>query len=613
METKVVVYDPNDRKNMDKIWRAARDADQAEQFRLMGDANRSVRPTGMNPSSSRGHTIFMCRFNKFTAANGDWVEEFRSKISLVDLAGSERAGDTGLTGIGLKEGIAINQSLTYLGQVLVSLCKGERVNYRDKLTQLLAESLNGTAVTVMVAALSPADINYEDTLSTLRFADNAKKMPVKVAKQMSPTAQLIADLKAENAKLVAELSKLKTPEGMAEAMKSADEHKAKLQEAEGKLSSLMGDYEKLQEQLIQLKEHKSSTGEAVTPQQEEKALEELETKMASKMEEIQKVTDVKNNEAQIVEDEQGGLIEKQLAVAALLEQAVEDQSLDLEKWEEKLDEADQEAEKLKDSFHDKGLSVTEMLGLMNAGMAEAENRPPYFVNLAEDAHDHGMVYFIPSGSSRIKKFDELDKENCIKLPGDTIEDHHATLDRNMETGKVTISAASETAGIWVNGNKLKFGEDPTPLTHSSRVILGFEFIFRFVDPTAKVEKKFKIDENGRPMVIDFQYAIEELEEKSGTEVLHAVENVRKTQASRKTALRKSRAPGAAVASSSSKTTKTVEEALKEQELEFKKREEELRKNYEQMLKDEREKMRNQAELQRSVQACTNAVDRCNIS
>jgi len=227
----VFIYDPKDRKNMDKIWRACSNHEKAESFRKMGDANRSIRATGMNPESSRGHTLFIVRFRK-EAKRGGWVEEFRSKLCLVDLAGSVRAHDTGLTGVGLEEGIAINQSLSALGQCLVQLCKGERVNYSDKLTRLLSESLGGNAVTVMIAALSPADINYNDTLSTLRFADNAKKMPVKVKKQLDPTAELIKQLQEENAKLQAQLTSM----GSEEIEKERREWEEKLAAADAKVA-----------------------------------------------------------------------------------------------------------------------------------------------------------------------------------------------------------------------------------------------------------------------------------------------------------------------------------------------------------------------------------------
>jgi hypothetical protein len=241
VKDEIVIYDPKDRKNQDKIWRAAKDRTQCDRFRSMGDANRSIRATGMNPTSSRGHTLFMMRFRKERNNGGTWTEEFRNKITLVDLAGSERAHDTGLTGIGLEEGIAINKSLTSLGQCLVSLCKGEAVSYQDKLTKALSDSLEGNAITIMIAALSPADINYEDTVSTLRFADNAKKMPVKPKKRVDPTAELIANLQEENAKLQKQVESLRqggSGEGIAseEDERQKKELQQKLAETEQKLS-----------------------------------------------------------------------------------------------------------------------------------------------------------------------------------------------------------------------------------------------------------------------------------------------------------------------------------------------------------------------------------------
>ena len=116
-----------------------------------------------------------------------------SKISLVDLAGSERADSTGATGARLKEGANINKSLTVLGKVIHALAeasdsskkkksasKGDYIPYRDSaLTWLLRENLGGNSKTAMIAALSPADINYDETLSTLRYADRAKQIVCK--------------------------------------------------------------------------------------------------------------------------------------------------------------------------------------------------------------------------------------------------------------------------------------------------------------------------------------------------------------------------------------------------------------------------------------------------
>mmetsp|Transcript_48599 Transcript_48599/g.113433 ORF Transcript_48599/g.113433 Transcript_48599/m.113433 type:complete len:754 (+) Transcript_48599:38-2299(+) len=286
----VFIYDPKDRKNMDKIWRACSNHDKAESFRKMGDANRSIRATGMNPESSRGHTLFIVRLRK-EVKRGGWVEDFRSKMCLVDLAGSERAHDTGLTGVGLEEGIAINQSLSALGQCLVQLCKGERVNHSDKLTKLLAESLGGNAVTVMIAALSPADINYADTLSTLRFADNAKKMPVKVKKQTDPTAELIKQLQEENAKLQAQLAGM----GSEEIERERREWEEKLAAADQKVSESQKALEQMKanaESNSRVHLHRAKTGAVelgMTVEELEAKVQELESQKGqsdSKLEEL---------------------------------------------------------------------------------------------------------------------------------------------------------------------------------------------------------------------------------------------------------------------------------------------------------------------------------------
>jgi kinesin family protein 1 len=135
-----------------------------------------------------------------------------SKISLVDLAGSERAKDTGAEGKRLLEGANINKSLTTLGKVIHSLAevssssgkkrKKEFVPYRDSvLTWILKENLGGNSRTTMIATISPADINYEETLSTLRYADRAKQIMCKAVVNEDPNAKLIRELKEEVSKL----------------------------------------------------------------------------------------------------------------------------------------------------------------------------------------------------------------------------------------------------------------------------------------------------------------------------------------------------------------------------------------------------------------------------
>ena len=153
---------------------------------LMDEGNkaRTVAATNMNETSSRSHAVFTLtltqkRHDVETSMSGERV----AKISLVDLAGSERAQSTGATGARLKEGAEINRSLSTLGRVIAALAdqssggkKKTQVPYRDSiLTWLLKDSLGGNSMTAMIAAISPADINFEETLSTLRYADSAKR------------------------------------------------------------------------------------------------------------------------------------------------------------------------------------------------------------------------------------------------------------------------------------------------------------------------------------------------------------------------------------------------------------------------------------------------------
>ena len=159
----------------------------AEIMRLMrmGDMQRSTASTRMNDTSSRSHAVFTITLKQLHHdMQTDQTTERTSRIRLVDLAGSERAKSTEATGLRLREGSNINKSLTTLGRVIAALAdpkhgKGGRkkdvVPYRDSiLTWLLKDSLGGNSKTAMVACISPAD--YDETLSTLRYADQAKRI-----------------------------------------------------------------------------------------------------------------------------------------------------------------------------------------------------------------------------------------------------------------------------------------------------------------------------------------------------------------------------------------------------------------------------------------------------
>ncbi|XP_077399136.1 kinesin-like protein KIF1B isoform X2 [Vanacampus margaritifer] len=175
-----------------------------------GNKARTVAATNMNETSSRSHAVFTIVFTQRKHdSETDLSTEKVSKISLVDLAGSERADSTGAKGTRLKEGANINKSLTTLGKVISALAevskkkkKSDFIPYRDSvLTWLLRENLGGNSRTAMVAALSPADINYDETLSTLRYADRAKNIKCNAVINEDPNNKLVRDLKDEVARL----------------------------------------------------------------------------------------------------------------------------------------------------------------------------------------------------------------------------------------------------------------------------------------------------------------------------------------------------------------------------------------------------------------------------
>ena len=146
----------------------------------IGNDNRSVGATLMNAESSRSHSIFTAYVETMETLEGQEKDSIRAgKLNLVDLAGSERQSKTAATGDRLKEAMKINLSLSALGNVISALVSGKakHIPYRDsKLTRLLQDSLGGNTKTLMICALSPADYNYDETLSTLKYGDRAKQI-----------------------------------------------------------------------------------------------------------------------------------------------------------------------------------------------------------------------------------------------------------------------------------------------------------------------------------------------------------------------------------------------------------------------------------------------------
>ncbi|CAJ1942867.1 unnamed protein product [Sphenostylis stenocarpa] len=187
-----------------------------------GSLSRATGSTNMNNQSSRSHAIFTITLEQMhklhfvsttnDSSDEDMGEEYLSaKLHLVDLAGSERAKRTGSDGLRLKEGIHINKGLLALGNVISALGdekkrkEGVHVPYRDsKLTRLLQDSLGGNSKTVMIACISPADVNAEETLNTLKYANRARNIQNKpvvnrdlISDEMQQMRQQLKYLQAE--------------------------------------------------------------------------------------------------------------------------------------------------------------------------------------------------------------------------------------------------------------------------------------------------------------------------------------------------------------------------------------------------------------------------------
>uniref|UniRef100_A0A5B7AUA4 Kinesin motor domain-containing protein n=1 Tax=Davidia involucrata TaxID=16924 RepID=A0A5B7AUA4_DAVIN len=197
-----------------------RTKEEMASFLLRGSLARAIGSTNMNSQSSRSHAIFTISMEQKKTAScptraihddvGDDI--LCAKLHLVDLAGSERAKRTGADGMRFKEGIHINKGLLALGNVISALGdekkrkEGGHVPYRDsKLTRLLQDSLGGNSKTVMIACVSPADTNAEETLNTLKYANRARNIQNKAIINRDPIAAQMQRMRSQIEQLQAEL------------------------------------------------------------------------------------------------------------------------------------------------------------------------------------------------------------------------------------------------------------------------------------------------------------------------------------------------------------------------------------------------------------------------
>ncbi|KDO20892.1 hypothetical protein SPRG_14123 [Saprolegnia parasitica CBS 223.65] len=175
--------------------RVVESRDEVLELMAQGQANRTVGYTNMNSESSRSHSIFVIKIHQKDSL--DESKNVFAKVNLVDLAGSERAAGTGAVGTRLKEGANINKSLSALGNVINAL-----------LTRVLQESLGGNSLCSMLATLSPANINFIETLGTLKYASRAKSIKVNAKKneEASQISQLNEEIAALKKRLMEQQS-----------------------------------------------------------------------------------------------------------------------------------------------------------------------------------------------------------------------------------------------------------------------------------------------------------------------------------------------------------------------------------------------------------------------
>ncbi|EQC26021.1 hypothetical protein SDRG_16123 [Saprolegnia diclina VS20] len=190
-----------------------KDAAEIDAVMRQGNKSRSVGATNMNQTSSRSHSIFTIVVECLSDGMDGKDHVCVGKLNLVDLAGSERQSKTGATGDRLQEANKINLSLSALGNVISALVDGKskHIPYRDsKLTRLLQDSLGGNTKTVMIANCGPADYNYEETLTTLRYASRAKQIKNKPKINEDPKDAMIREFQEEIEALKAKLAAIGT-------------------------------------------------------------------------------------------------------------------------------------------------------------------------------------------------------------------------------------------------------------------------------------------------------------------------------------------------------------------------------------------------------------------
>ncbi|XP_075572905.1 kinesin-like protein KIF1A isoform X15 [Pelecanus crispus] len=450
-----------------------------------GNKARTVAATNMNETSSRSHAVFNIIFTqKRHDAETDITTEKVSKISLVDLAGSERADSTGAKGTRLKEGANINKSLTTLGKVISALAemdsgpnknkkkkKTDFIPYRDSvLTWLLRENLGGNSRTAMVAALSPADINYDETLSTLRYADRAKQIRCNAVINEDPNNKLIRELKDE----VARLRDLLYAQGLGDII---DTHPAA---GGSKLTNAIA---------------------GISPSSSLSALSSRAASVASLHERIMFAPGSEEAIERLKETEK--------IIAELNET-----------WEEKLRRTEAIRMEREALLAEMGVAMREDGGTLGVF---SPKKTPHLVNLNEDPlMSECLLYYIKDGITRVGR-EDAEKRQDIVLSGHFIKEEHCLFRSDTKTGGEVIVTLEpcEGADTYVNGKKVM---EPSILRSGNRIIMGKSHVFRFNHPEQARQERERTPCAETPAEpVDWAFAQRELLEKQGIDMKQEME------------------------------------------------------------------------------------------
>ncbi|XP_068811115.1 kinesin-like protein KIF1A isoform X13 [Struthio camelus] len=476
-----------------------------------GNKARTVAATNMNETSSRSHAVFNIIFTqKRHDAETDITTEKVSKISLVDLAGSERADSTGAKGTRLKEGANINKSLTTLGKVISALAemdsgpnknkkkkKTDFIPYRDSvLTWLLRENLGGNSRTAMVAALSPADINYDETLSTLRYADRAKQIRCNAVINEDPNNKLIRELKDE----VARLRDLLYAQGLGDII---DTNPA----AGG--SKYVSDFENNNgnprvAELSQRPDNLSTVTNAIAGISPSSSLSALSSRAASVASLHERIMFAPGSEEAIER-----LKETEKIIAELNET-----------WEEKLRRTEAIRMEREALLAEMGVAMREDGGTLGVF---SPKKTPHLVNLNEDPlMSECLLYYIKDGITRVGR-EDAEKRQDIVLSGHFIKEEHCLFRSDTKTGGEVIVTLEpcEGADTYVNGKKVT---EPSILRSGNRIIMGKSHVFRFNHPEQARQERERTPCAETPAEpVDWAFAQRELLEKQGIDMKQEME------------------------------------------------------------------------------------------